>query len=356
MLSLHLLVALLVTVHLLFMQIFPINGEIQKFKSWQFKKVKEDPKVSIRVMTFNIWNSGINVENGLFKIAKHILYVYPDIVALEEVVSQEALLNLTKYLGPEWSSIGRNMSRPDSAVLTRHEMLKGNRTEKNTPAEENGSTRAKIKLSLSNGQTIVVNFWALHLDYHDYGPYAACNKLVTNAYQIDAGESYLGGDVPGRIQNIHTIVIDSNFIADLKSSDTEPMLVLGDMNCPSHLDWIDDTKDEHCDWTYQWPVTKVLVNAGLKDAFREIYPDPLSVPGTTWSTVQKFQDGWGGMIPEPQDRIDMVFYMSKLLTPVKAKVYSGFEPIKPKPNVWFNDWPSDHASVIVDFSLNVKFR
>ena len=37
----------------------------------------------IRVMTFNIWGSGMNVKDGLEKIAKHIAKVDPDIVALQ---------------------------------------------------------------------------------------------------------------------------------------------------------------------------------------------------------------------------------------------------------------------------------
>ena len=37
----------------------------------------------LRIMTFNIWNSGANVEDGLYKIAKHIRIIDPDIVALQ---------------------------------------------------------------------------------------------------------------------------------------------------------------------------------------------------------------------------------------------------------------------------------
>ena len=37
----------------------------------------------LRVMTFNIWVSGANVEKGMEKIAKHIQAVDPDIVAIQ---------------------------------------------------------------------------------------------------------------------------------------------------------------------------------------------------------------------------------------------------------------------------------
>ena len=39
--------------------------------------------VPLRILTFNIWLSGTQVENGLCKIAKHINLLQPDIVALQ---------------------------------------------------------------------------------------------------------------------------------------------------------------------------------------------------------------------------------------------------------------------------------
>jgi len=293
-------------------------------------------------MTFNIWNSGTNVENGLAKIAKHISYINPDIVALQEVDSLYILTELARLLGPDWSYVGRNQTRPDTGIMTRHSIIAP------SPPDD-ASVRARVKVEFLDGTSVNVDFWSLHLDYHDYGPYATCNKMVTAPYQVEAGEQYLGGDVPGRVQNVLTTSSLPDFKKDLRQADEDLMIVAGDMNCPSHLDWIESTKSTHCDWAYEWPVTKTLVDHGLMDAFREIYPDPAAVPATTWSTVQKSQDGWGGTIPEPQDRIDMIFYKSSRWSPVAAKVYVGSEPIQPKPNHYHNDWPSDHASVVVDF-------
>lgn len=293
-------------------------------------------------MTFNIWNSGTNVENGLAKVAKHISYINPDIIALQEVDSLNVMIELVRLLGPDWSFIGRNQTRPDTGILTRHTIV-------GQYQMDDASVKARVQVRFLDGSSVFVNFWCLHLDYHDYGPYAACNKLVTAPYQIEAGEQYLEGGIPGRVQNILITTGLDEFKRDLQSSDKDPMIVAGDLNCPSHLDWIESTKASHCDWAYEWPVTKTIVDHGLMDAFREIYPDPAAVPATTWSTVQKAQDGWGSTIPEPQDRIDMIFYRSPRWSPVAAKVYTGSEPITPKPNQWHNDWPSDHASVVLDF-------
>lgn len=39
--------------------------------------------VPLRLMTFNIWNSGRNVVNGTAKIASHIAQARPHILALQ---------------------------------------------------------------------------------------------------------------------------------------------------------------------------------------------------------------------------------------------------------------------------------
>jgi hypothetical protein len=42
---------------------------------------------SLRVMTFNIWYGGSKVENGIQKIAKHIKFIDPDVVAIQVTFS-----------------------------------------------------------------------------------------------------------------------------------------------------------------------------------------------------------------------------------------------------------------------------
>lgn len=41
--------------------------------------------VEVSVMSFNTWNSGNNVDQGLLKIARHIEINNPDIVGLQEM-------------------------------------------------------------------------------------------------------------------------------------------------------------------------------------------------------------------------------------------------------------------------------
>lgn len=65
--------------------------------------------------------------------------------------------------------------------------------------------------------------------------------------------------------------------------------------------------------------------------------------------MNKFNAEWDYTIPEPQDRIDFIFYKGEKLKPVDSFTYSGSEPLQYIPNHWRNDYPSDHFAVVTDF-------
>uniref|UniRef100_A0A0K0DE11 Endo/exonuclease/phosphatase domain-containing protein n=1 Tax=Angiostrongylus cantonensis TaxID=6313 RepID=A0A0K0DE11_ANGCA len=135
-------------------------------------------------MTFNLWISGANVNNGLQKIAKHIALINPDIAALQEVVSIDALNNLTALLGDEWTGIcHQSKDSPDVAIITKHEIH----------SQSYANTSRGIGVRILVDSWYFVNVWSVHLDYLSYGPYAAYNKLVTSMDQIMAGESPRSG-------------------------------------------------------------------------------------------------------------------------------------------------------------------
>ncbi len=54
----------------------------------------------------------------------------------------------------------------------------------------------------------------------------------------------------------------------------------GDFNEPSHLDWQQNTKDmrDHNGLVINWDCSVLLYEAGFKDAYREIYPDAVTHP------------------------------------------------------------------------------
>ncbi|KAH7703873.1 Protein F14F9.5 [Aphelenchoides avenae] len=301
-------------------------------------------------MTFNIWLSGASVENGVEKIAKHIKQVNPDVVALQEVYP-DALGNIMVALGPGWTGIESriNESYSDTAFITRHQFLEDER------AETNWAFGMPLKVS----NKLTINMWNLHLYPWAEGQKAVNNKMVTTAEQLMAGETCTkctcergpGPPFCGRVQNVQEVLSHESFRDAVNATEKRPLLVFGDFNSPSPLDYTGRTKHLHGGWVFKWPAIQMLLDfANLKDSYREVHPDELAEPGVTWSTVWK-QSGaerdW--TVPEPQDRIDFILYRGAKLQAVNSFTYAGNQPVHPLPDVWHNDYPSDHFAVITDY-------
>ncbi len=122
------------------------------------------------------------------------------------------------------------------------------------------------------------------------------------------------------------------------SDDGVPVVLMGDFNCPSHLDWPD----------VAWPVTKAAEEAGFGDSYREARPDPAADPGHTWSPIHPAHEDGSGR-PEPQDRIDYVLHRG--LEVLDSRTFVSGDP-RPWPDVSGNAWPSDHAAVITTFTVS----
>ncbi|GMR40258.1 hypothetical protein PMAYCL1PPCAC_10453 [Pristionchus mayeri] len=294
---------------------------------------------ALKVMTFNIWLSGAEVKDGIEKIAKQIREVNPDIVALQEVEAPDVITNITEILGAGWYGVHHcNSTYPDTGIITRHKIIPG------TYVHVDYGMHVKIQLEDTKRQ---VSFWSMHLDYRSYGPYACYNKLVNSEKQILAGE--MPTTCTGRVQNMVQLVTNENFTNQIRKSNIVPIIVAGDFNVPSDEDWTEENKAQHGGWAFEWPATKILRDAaGMKDSFRELYPDPVANPGITWSTVNKFQKEWDYTIPEPEDRIDFIFYRGPL-RPSSSFPYAGTSPLTPIPHQWDNEWPSDHYAFITEF-------
>jgi endonuclease/exonuclease/phosphatase family metal-dependent hydrolase len=108
-----------------------------------------------------------------------------------------------------------------------------------------------------------------------------------------------------------------------------PVILAGDFNSNSHLDYVDAARGQY-GVVAEWPVTKIVADAGFCDAYRVCHPKVDRVTDRTWSP----------RFPEQiQDRIDFVFWRGSQLRPVEAK---RLDQAKTR-------WPSDHAAVWVKF-------
>lgn len=109
-----------------------------------------------------------------------------------------------------------------------------------------------------------------------------------------------------------------------------PVILAGDFNSNSHLDYVEAAREQY-GLVVEWPVTKIVADAGFNDAYRQCHPKVDRAADRTWSP----------RFPEQiQDRIDFVFWRGSQLRPVEAKRLDQAKP----------HWPSDHAAVWAKFA------
>jgi HAD superfamily hydrolase (TIGR01509 family) len=275
----------------------------------------EPPVTELRVMSWNLWHGGTKVDCHRDKQLKILLETDVDVVGLQETHGASAQ-ELAEALGWHHHRAGENLG-----IISRYPI-----TARLGDPDVGFYGAAGARIRLSRRQEVIL--WTAHLDYTPYGPYEALFDGLPADELVAHEEERLG-----QMRDILRRIAGS-------ADETTPILLVGDFNSPSHLDWPD----------VAWPVTKAAEDAGLRDSYREAHPDPVRDPGHTWSPIHtEHEDGSGR--PEPQDRIDFVLYKGDGLSVRDSRTYVSGSP-HAWPDVAANDWPSDHAAVITTFTLD----
>lgn len=266
----------------------------------------------LRVMSWNLWLGGSEVDDHRAKQLKVVLESGADVVGLQET-GGTAAQELAEALGWYHHRAGENLG-----VISRHPI-----TARFGDPDVGFYGAAGVRIAVAPGREVDV--WTAHLHYTPYGPYESAFDGLPARVLIAHEELRLA-----QMRDALARIAES-------SRDGVPVVLVGDFNCPSHLDWPD----------VAWPVTRAAEDAGFADSYREAHPDPAAEPGHTWSPIHPVHEDGSGR-PEPQDRIDYVLHRG--LTVRDARTLVTGSP-RPWPDVADNDWPSDHAAVVTTFSL-----
>ncbi|MFH8772328.1 HAD-IA family hydrolase [Streptomyces sp. NPDC017958] len=269
----------------------------------------------LRVMSWNLWLGGSEVDDHRAKQVKAVLESGADVVGLQETAGTAAQ-ELAEALGWHHHRAGENLG-----VISRHPI-----TARFGDPEVGFYGAAGVRIRVAPGREVDV--WTAHLHYTPYGPYEAVLDGL-GAPELIAHEDVRLAQMRDALHRIAE-----------SSSDGVPVVLVGDFNCPSHLDWPD----------VAWPVTRAAADAGFADSYRAVHPDPVAEPGHTWSPIHPVHEDGSGR-PEPQDRIDYVLHRG--LTVCDARTLVVGTP-RPWPDVADNDWPSDHGAVVTTFALPRK--
>ena len=123
----------------------------------------------------------------------------------------------------------------------------------------------------------------------------------------------------------------------------------GDFNVHSHLDWTEATRNLylHGGAVVDWPVSIAMEEAGFKDSFREMNPNPVANLGVTWLTDADSLETECRM-----DRIDFIYYQGKTIQAIASECYDNSlgKTFTFKGEDFF--YPSDHGFVLSKFELD----
>ena len=279
--------------------------------------------MTLRVMSFNIFYGGdeLNLQTGQFckdpagcpetldQVAVAIRASGADVVGLEEG---------TMNTCPLAQKLGWNCS-PRTQIISRYPII-----------DPPGANGLYVFVEPSPGRVVAVS--DVHLPADPYGPYEIRDG-ATLAEVLQLENSLRVPDIQDELAALPPLAARGI-----------PVFLTGDFNTPSHLDWTQAVADVRAEVPFpvQWPVSKALINAGFKDSFRVVHPDPVAKPGFTWTPGSP-----EGEKVEVHDRIDWV--LSMLATATSSKVVG--EPGNPNTDIVVDPWPSDHRGIVSTFDV-----
>ena len=264
---------------------------------------------TFKVLQFNIWQEGTVVEGGFEALADEIVRSNADFVTLSEVRNYrntrfcDRIVEALKKRGETYYSFYTE----DSGLLSRYPI--SDSTTVYPLNDDRGSIYRLV--SKKDGQEFAV--YTAHLDYRN------CAYYDVRGYDGNTWEK----EEP--VTNIDSILIlnkasvrddaIANFLAEAQKDREAGRIVIlgGDFNEPSHLDWTEATKDlfDHHGAVVPWDCSMMLAEAGFIDTYRSLYPDPVKYPGFTCPADCKDIDlkrlVWSPEADD-RDRIDFILY------------------------------------------------
>jgi endonuclease/exonuclease/phosphatase family metal-dependent hydrolase len=270
----------------------------------------------LKVMEFNIEYGGTLVDFG--KVVEAVKASDPDVVGIEE--AETNIPRLAKALGWAYYSTGMQ-------IVSKYPILE--------PSESGG---AYAFVEVEKGKVAAIS--NVHLPSDPYGPYWVRDGKTVD--QVLAME---------REVRLPAIQKQLEVLPPLAKKGI-PVFMVGDFNSPSYLDWTSAAAGtrKYLKYAVEWPVSKAVADAGFRDSWRDVYPDPVKDPGLTWWAPRPKVPEWASNPgpKDPQDRIDYVYAAGPSKT-VASEIVG--EQGGPEISIPISPWPSDHRAVMSTFEV-----
>lgn len=267
--------------------------------------------VKLKVMVFNIWRSGVQLS--LHQVVSAIRAADPDVVALQEPEGNSR--RIADMLG--WDYVDERVH-----LISRYPLYMG--TEDDVHFSYVEVQRSKV-VAVSN----------LHLPSDAYGP-----ELVRDGGKL---ADVLQGETDNRMYMLEPYAAALPKIA----AQGIPVIVGGDFNSPSHLDWTAATVKARPDavkYPVEWPESKLMADSGFVDSYRTVHADPVAKPGLTWTP------GYPHPFVRPQETHDRIDYIYSIGAKAVASDIVG-EVGGPDVAIGVDPWPADHRALMTTFEV-----
>ena len=294
----------------------------------------------LRIMVWNVLHGANDVTQGAEKTLKIIREVDPDIVLLQESYDINGERpKLGAWLAEE---LGWNQHQAQSTHLCVLTPLKIETTFFHHEWHGVG-----VRLRDSAGREFMA--WSTWIDYRSFITYTLRDTPEISDEDLLAGE-HVGSN---RQQQADAIIAHLRDTGQL-SADI-PLLVGGDWNCPSHLDWtVDAARVYKRRRVLPLPVSMAMQSAGFTDTFRELYPNPVQRPGITWSPMYRTKGEGDEQVEQGFERIDRL-YLKNPSSPKNNWILRSTAG-HVLPVVWEDEsiavvdrqFPSDHGALVID--------
>jgi endonuclease/exonuclease/phosphatase family metal-dependent hydrolase len=264
----------------------------------------------LRVLAWNIWHGGRRKgrDDGVRRVVEVIQESGADIVLMQETYGSGP--RISGRLGFDFFLRSANLS-----VMSRFPIVDTHRL-------SIGFRFGGVTIELSPG--VQVQAYSIWLNYlPSVGDQLAAG--ATGAELAAADDETRGSEMRAVLEAL---------LPHLSETPDVPVIVGGDFNSGSHLDWTPGTAGlpNHMGRVVPWPAGMAMQAAGFVDTFRSAHPDPVLAPGLTWSP--EFTESH-------QDRIDYVYVLGDLWRIEDARVLDHHP----------DGWPSDHAAVLTTLRL-----
>lgn len=327
-------------------------------------------KRTFTVLQLNIWHEGSHIPDGYKAILDVLDEVDADVVLLCEIRNRDGKQLIPRLIddlaGRGKTYYGETLGLP-VGILSKYRLEESEKRCVVPGDEGRAMLRAAVTIA---GEKIA--FYSCHLDYTHYECYLPRGYSGTSWEKIERPiteemQVLSRNRLAYRDESIRAFV-------DEVSKDIDaglPVILGGDFNEPSHLDWQEDTKElwDHNGAVINWDCSVLLHNAGFVDTYRENHPDPVKYPGFTFPAGNQTAEAakmerlaWAPEADE-RDRIDFIYYhpaseklslrRTILVGPAETVVRGRIEgrDSKDKVLVTKSIWPSDHKGNLATFRI-----